>query len=215
MMGLSTSGSISLGWALVAGRNRVPSPAAGNTALRTCFFMGPLGWNEKLTYHATACCSPANCASNDFSRANTCSGCFSFSVNFSTPAGVNWLPGSPATKRAKRSGSTEAVSVKRMLTASRRRSICATPIRCDSRQLPPRLHAGDALVHTQPLVLFWDVVGRNTDVQPQVQLRFGRLLLHLALQIAHRALQHGGVKLETDGFNVSALLAAQQVSGAA
>src|SRR5712691_9928770 len=35
MMGLSTSGSISLGWALVAGRKRVPSPAAGKTALRT------------------------------------------------------------------------------------------------------------------------------------------------------------------------------------
>src|SRR6201998_1997119 len=35
IMGLSTSGSISLGWALVAGRNRVPRPAAGRTALRT------------------------------------------------------------------------------------------------------------------------------------------------------------------------------------
>src|SRR5579864_8601488 len=35
MMGLSTSGSISFGCALVAGRKRVPSPAAGNTALRT------------------------------------------------------------------------------------------------------------------------------------------------------------------------------------
>src|SRR5580700_5000206 len=35
MMGLSTSGSISLGWALVAGRKRVPNPAAGKTALRT------------------------------------------------------------------------------------------------------------------------------------------------------------------------------------
>ena len=32
--GLSTTGSISLGTALVAGRNRVPSPAAGITALR-------------------------------------------------------------------------------------------------------------------------------------------------------------------------------------
>src|SRR5437867_11985374 len=32
--GLSTNGSISLGCALVAGRKRVPSPAAGNTALR-------------------------------------------------------------------------------------------------------------------------------------------------------------------------------------
>src|ERR687890_2443619 len=35
MAGLSTTGSISLGMALVAGRNLVPSPAAGMTALRT------------------------------------------------------------------------------------------------------------------------------------------------------------------------------------
>ena len=34
MRGLSTIGSISFGLALVAGRNRVPSPATGNTALR-------------------------------------------------------------------------------------------------------------------------------------------------------------------------------------
>src|SRR5258706_10447844 len=35
--GLSTSGNISFGEALVAGRKRVPNPAAGKTALRTCF----------------------------------------------------------------------------------------------------------------------------------------------------------------------------------
>src|SRR5262252_9272258 len=35
MIGLSTSGSISFGCAFVAGRNRVPRPAAGKTALRT------------------------------------------------------------------------------------------------------------------------------------------------------------------------------------
>src|SRR5512138_363993 len=35
MIGLSTSGSISLGCAFVAGRNRVPRPAAGKTAFRT------------------------------------------------------------------------------------------------------------------------------------------------------------------------------------
>src|SRR5688572_33138992 len=34
MIGLSTSGSISFGCALVAGRNLVPRPAAGKTALR-------------------------------------------------------------------------------------------------------------------------------------------------------------------------------------
>src|SRR5690606_33311817 len=38
MSGLSTTGSISLGLALVAGRNRVPKPATGNTALRTGLF---------------------------------------------------------------------------------------------------------------------------------------------------------------------------------
>jgi hypothetical protein len=35
MPGLSTSGSISLGVDFVAGRNRVPRPAAGMTAVRT------------------------------------------------------------------------------------------------------------------------------------------------------------------------------------
>ena len=35
--GLSTTGSISFGCALVAGRNRVPRPAAGITALVTLF----------------------------------------------------------------------------------------------------------------------------------------------------------------------------------
>jgi hypothetical protein len=38
--GLSTIGSISFGMAFVAGRNRVPRPATGNTALRTGFMSG-------------------------------------------------------------------------------------------------------------------------------------------------------------------------------
>src|SRR3954471_22958926 len=48
--GLSTSGSISFGCALVAGRNRVPQPAAGKTALRTR--MTPLyeGWETAEVY---------------------------------------------------------------------------------------------------------------------------------------------------------------------
>src|SRR5689334_19489027 len=40
--GLSTRTSISFGWAFVAGRNRVPSPAAGRTALRTLLLMAPI-----------------------------------------------------------------------------------------------------------------------------------------------------------------------------
>src|SRR6185437_4980125 len=38
MSGLSTTGSISLGLALVAGRKRVPRPATGNTAVRITDF---------------------------------------------------------------------------------------------------------------------------------------------------------------------------------
>ena len=37
MSGLSTTGSITLGTALLAGRNRVPMPAIGNTAFLTPF----------------------------------------------------------------------------------------------------------------------------------------------------------------------------------
>src|SRR5450759_3943594 len=51
MAGLSTTGSISLGVALVAGRNRVPSPAAGITALVTVPRVGADeagGWVEVM-----------------------------------------------------------------------------------------------------------------------------------------------------------------------
>src|SRR4051812_44069143 len=48
--GLSTSGSISFGCALVAGRNRVPQPAAGKTALRTRIepLWGGLWWGRPV-----------------------------------------------------------------------------------------------------------------------------------------------------------------------
>src|SRR5438477_875452 len=58
MMGLSTMGSISFGCALVAGRNRVPSPAAGNTALRTLaginfqFGAPRRAWQGELYFYA-------------------------------------------------------------------------------------------------------------------------------------------------------------------
>src|SRR6187551_796346 len=41
--GLSTTGSISFGLAFVAGRNRLPRPATGNTAL-VIFFIGFRSW---------------------------------------------------------------------------------------------------------------------------------------------------------------------------
>jgi len=61
MMGLSTSGSISLGTTLVAGRKRVPNPPAGKTALRTRLLMGAVlgsgfagGWRRDSVFRQEA-----------------------------------------------------------------------------------------------------------------------------------------------------------------
>ena len=54
--GRSTTGSISFGMALVAGRNRVPSPATGKTALRTGFMGGREGKN-RAKLHGSPYCS--------------------------------------------------------------------------------------------------------------------------------------------------------------
>src|SRR5271167_4916974 len=59
MIGLSTIGSISLGWALVAGRNRVPRPAAGNTALRTF-------WIIVFIFYRLECRLPVFCSGTRF-----------------------------------------------------------------------------------------------------------------------------------------------------
>src|SRR5579871_2008475 len=53
MMGLSTTDSISFGLALVAGRNRVPRPATGNTALR----MRGMDMSSPLPYIAGLGCT--------------------------------------------------------------------------------------------------------------------------------------------------------------
>src|SRR5260221_14790765 len=55
MMGLSTRGSISLGCALVAGRKRVPSPAAGKTAFR---IRGMIGCYHSLARGRAVLSSP-------------------------------------------------------------------------------------------------------------------------------------------------------------
>ena len=70
--GRSTTVSISLGIALVAGRNRVPSPATGKTALRTRFVIEmDLPWQlasvaasanpvVSLSNHGIGACSPSS-----------------------------------------------------------------------------------------------------------------------------------------------------------
>ena len=69
MAGLSTTGSISLGWALVAGRNRVPSPAAGITALRT--MRGP-PYRESHTESPHGRCAGRACCGGDSLSTRPC-----------------------------------------------------------------------------------------------------------------------------------------------
>src|SRR6185369_1378005 len=59
MIGLSTMGSISFGCALVAGRKRVPRPAAGKTALRTLASINYQCGAEGSDWQQTNCVSPS------------------------------------------------------------------------------------------------------------------------------------------------------------
>src|SRR6266404_1140373 len=69
MRGLSTSGSISFGWAFVAGRKRVPNPAAGKTALRTFVIIPSIVWDIRLIYLICMSDERRHLAVNLFQRA--------------------------------------------------------------------------------------------------------------------------------------------------
>src|SRR5688572_13026701 len=58
IVGLSTSGSISFGCAFVAGRKRVPRPAAGKTALRI-FTLTPIEYARHCSNGAIPMLDPA------------------------------------------------------------------------------------------------------------------------------------------------------------
>src|SRR5215472_10654910 len=97
----------------------------------------------------------------------------------------------------------------------RRRAVAIAEFACNIRQLRLRLHSCHPLVHSQALVLLGNVIRRNAYVEAEIQLRLGHILRQLAFQFADGALQHCGVQLEADGFDMAALLAAEQVSRAA
>src|SRR5208282_4933487 len=78
-------------------------------------------------------------------------------------------------------------------------------------QLRLGLHSGHTLVHPQPLVLFLYIVGRNSNVETEIELNFRDLNARLALHFADSAFQHLGVKFESHRFDVAALLAAEQI----
>src|SRR5208337_2725197 len=57
-------------------------------------------------------------------------------------------------------------------------------------QLRLGLDSRHPLVHPQPLVLFLYIVGRNTNVEPKIELDFRDFHARLALHFTHGAFQH-------------------------
>ncbi len=79
-----------------------------------------------------------------------------------------------------------------------------------------RLGSGDALVHAEALVLFGDVVGVDADGDAEVDDGVGvGGFIFLALHLADRLFEHGGVHLEADGFDVAGLFSSEHVACAA
>src|SRR6266853_6109244 len=81
-------------------------------------------------------------------------------------------------------------------------------------QLRLSLHSRDTLVHPQPLVLFLYIVGRNADIETEIELDFRNFNARLALHFAHGALQHLRIEFESHRLNVAALLAPEKISRA-
>src|SRR5581483_9664438 len=136
--GLSTIGSISLGWALVAGRNLVPSPAAGMTAFLTFIASTPLG--------GVAVYSPPPTGSSPRDGARRTSATLWPCPPMSTrapSAGSTWRSSSASRKRRSRSA---AVAGGRCARCSTRRASCSraraftqpTTVPRNVRASPPR-----------------------------------------------------------------------------
>src|SRR6185369_12364810 len=77
---------------------------------------------------------------------------------------------------------------------------------------PDRCHApvdGQALIHVR------DVLVVNPEVHSKVDVGTDLVLGLLALQLLYRLLEQLHVHVEADGFDMAALLAAEQVAGSA
>src|SRR5450432_621887 len=72
-------------------------------------------------------------------------------------------------------------------------------------------YSGNALVHAQPLVLLGNIVVGDANVEGEIELDFRFFRSSLATQFADGALEHRGVKLEADGFDLATLFASQQI----
>ncbi len=96
-----------------------------------------------------------------------------------------------------------------------RRSVAIRDFRAAGRRLLRVACVGDALVCAQALLLVADVLGRDANVEPQVERGVDLDRPLLALQFADRLFEQAEIHIEAHRRNVSVLFAAQQVARAA
>ena len=75
-------------------------------------------------------------------------------------------------------------------------------------------YTGNTFVHPQALVLFWNVIYGDTDIQAEIELGFSFIGRGFTLHFADGAIQHLSIELEADGFDMPALFTAKQISRA-
>ena len=109
----------------------------------------------------------------------------------------------------------QAGSVEQMDDADRELSVAIFEFGADFAQAAVVLGSGDFFVNAQALILFLDVGLVDAQSDAKIELRVGPLRLLLTLELIDGVLEHAGVHLEADSFNVSALLAAEHVAGTA
>jgi len=71
------------------------------------------------------------------------------------------------------------------------------------------------LIHPQALILLRNVNPLDADIQSEVELSLSFFWRGFALHLADGAVKHLGVELKSDGFDVAALLSAQEIAGTA
>ena len=101
-----------------------------------------------------------------------------------------------------------------MLYRKRRLAVTVFQFGFHVDQLPLGLNSRNSFVHTQTLVFFRNIFRRNANIESEIKLCL-RLRLGFALHLAHSLLQHLCIEIKPDGFNVPALLTAEQIASSA
>ena len=109
----------------------------------------------------------------------------------------------------------DARVLRQIADGRRRRAVAIAQLVQQRVDFVERPRAGHPPVRRQPLVHVRDVVVVDPQIQPQVHGRAAFVFEVFALQLADRVFEQLDVHVEANGFDVAALLAAEQIAGAA